>query len=225
MTGIPNLEAISERIRAAFEVKNAARDQALARSRELIRYCAMSIRAVHRQEFELAQQLLEQARQVADAMRADLAEHPDLYFAGYTQDALKEFVEASATFALVQDRPLPEPEDMGIEYNTYLAGLAEAVGELRRHVVDRIRAGELSRGDRLMEMMDDIYDVLVTMDYPDAITAGLRRLTDVARGIIERTRGDLMIAARQEKLESALAAFESHLNQMNRTGEDTARGV
>lgn len=225
MTGIPNLETISERIRAAFEVKNAARDQALARSRELIRYCAMSIRAVHRQEFELAQQLLEQARQVADAMRADLAEHPDLYFAGYTQDALKEFVEASATFALVQDRPLPEPEEMGIEYNTYLAGLAEAVGELRRHVVDRIRAGELSRGDRLMEMMDDIYDVLVTMDYPDAITAGLRRLTDVARGIIERTRGDLMIAARQEKLESALAAFEGHLNQMNRRGEDTARGV
>lgn len=225
MTGIPNLETISERIRAAFEVKNAARDQALARSRELIRYCAMSIRAVHRQEFELAQQLLEQARQVADALRADLAEHPDLYFAGYTQDALKEFVEASATFALVQDQPLPEPEDMGIEYNTYLAGLAEAVGELRRHVVDRIRAGELSRGDRLMEMMDDIYDVLVTMDYPDAITAGLRRLTDVARGIIERTRGDLMIAARQEKLESALAAFEGYLNQMNRKGEDTARDV
>ncbi len=223
MTGIPNLEAISERIRAAFEVKNAARDQALSRSRELIRYCAMSIRAVHRQEFDLAQQLLEQARQVADAMRADLAGHPDLYFAGYTQDALKEFVEASATFALVQDRPLPEPEAMGIEYNTYLAGLAEAVGELRRHVVDRIRAGELSRGDRLMEMMDDIYDVLVTMDYPDAITAGLRRLTDVARGIIERTRGDLMIAARQEKLESALAAFEGHLHGMNQTGKDAAQ--
>ncbi|MGC8827132.1 MAG: haloacid dehalogenase, partial [Anaerolineae bacterium] len=218
MNGIPNLEAISERIRAAFEVKNAARDQALARSRELIRYCAMSIRAVHRQEFDAAQQLLEQARQVADAMRADLAKHPDLYYAGYTQDALKEFVEASATFALVQDQPLPEPEAMGIEYNTYLAGLAEAVGELRRHVVDRIRAGELARGDRLMEMMDDIYDVLVTMDYPDAITAGLRRLTDVARGIIERTRGDLMIAARQEKLESALAVLEGHLHELHRTG-------
>ncbi|MBC7241151.1 MAG: haloacid dehalogenase [Anaerolineae bacterium] len=216
MTGIPNLEAISERIRSAFEVKNTARDQALARSRELIRYCAMSIRAVHRQEFDLAGQLLEQARQVADAMRADLASHPDLYYAGYTQDALKEFVEASATFALVQDQPLPEPEAMRVEYSTYLAGLAEAVGELRRHVVDRIRAGELARGDRLMEMMDDIYDVLVTMDYPDAITAGLRRLTDVARGIIERTRGDLMIAARQEKLEAALAAFEGHIHAMNR---------
>lgn len=225
MTGIPNLEAISERIRAAFEVKNTARDQALARSRELIRHCAMSIRAVHRQEFDLAGQLLDQARAVADAMRADLTAHPDLYYAGYTQDALKEFVEASATFALVQDQPLPEPEAMGIEYNTYLAGLAEAVGELRRHVVDRIRAGELSRGDRLMEMMDDIYDVLVTMDYPDAITAGLRRLTDVARGIIERTRGDLMIAARQEKLESALAALEGHLNQMNWKGEDIGRDL
>lgn len=225
MTGIPNLEAISERIRAAFEVKNTARDQALARSRELIRYCAMSIRAVHRQEFDLAGQLLDQARAVADAMRVDLTAHPDLYYAGYTQDALKEFVEASATFVLVQDQPLPEPEAMGVEYNTYLAGLAEAVGELRRHVVDRIRAGELSRGDHLMEMMDDIYDVLVTMDYPDAITAGLRRLTDVARGIIERTRGDLMIAARQEKLESALAALEGHLNQTNRKGEDMGRDI
>jgi len=208
MPPIDNLDAIAERIRAAFDQKNLARDQALARSRELIRYCALSIRAVHREEFPEARRLLEGAQAVADALREDVRQHADLYFAGYTQDALKELVEAHITFALVQNLPLPEPEDLGVEYSTYLAGMAEAVGELRRHAVDRIRFGNIARGDELLAMMDDIYDVLVTMDYPDAITAGLRRLTDMVRGVTERTRGDLMVAARQEKLEHALARFE-----------------
>ena len=215
MAAISNLHEIVERVRESFDARNAARDQALARSRELIRYCAQSIRAVHREEFPAALRLLEKARELSGQLKGDLADFPDIYHAGYTQDALKEFVEASATYALIRGQDLPEPEALDVEHHTYLRGLAEAVGELRRHTVDRIRLGQIGRGNALLEMMDEIYDVLVSMDYPDAITAGLRRLTDVARGVTERTRGDLMVAARQEKLESALARVEGRINRLS----------
>lgn len=211
MTTIDNLDAISDRIRDSFNIKNQARDQALAHSRELITYCAKSIRAIHREEFEVALKLMRDARRAADELRADVQDYPDLYHAGYTQDALKEFVEANATYALIRGNPLPEPEELNVEYNTYLKGLAESIGELRRHTVDRIRLGQIEQGNLLLEMMDEVYDVLVTIDYPDAITAGLRRVTDMVRGVTERTRGDLMVAVRQEKLETALRQVEKRV--------------
>ena len=212
MAAIDNLDAISERIRESFNVKNQARDQALAHSRELITYCAKSIRAIQPEEFDIALSLMSSARTAGDALRDDVKDHPDLYHAGYTQDALKEYVEAVTTYALIRGDPLPEPEELNVEYATYLKGLAEAIGELRRHTVDRIRLGQIEQGNRLLEIMDEIYDILVTMDYPDAITAGLRRLTDMVRGVTERTRGDLMVAARQETLEAALRRFEGRID-------------
>ena len=199
-------------IRDSFELKNTARDQALSRSRELIRFCSLCIRAVHREEFDVAHELLQTARRAAEALKAGLAEYPDLYHAGYTQDALKEYAEAAATYALTRGLPLPEPEELGVEHATYLNGLAEAAGELRRHAVDRIRLDQIERGNRLLDIMDEIYDLLVIMDYPDAITGGLRRNTDMVRGVTERTRGDLMLAARQEKLEKALTRFEADVS-------------
>jgi len=212
MAATDNLDAISERIRESFDAKNQARDHALARSRELIRYCAKSIRAIHREEFDTALELMSTARKAANALRDDVKDYPDLYFAGYTQDALKEFVEANATYALIRGNPLPEPEELNVEYNTYLKGLAEAIGELRRHTVDRIRLGQIDEGNRLLGIMDEVYDIMVTMDYPDAITAGLRRITDMVRGVTERTRGDLTVATRQEKLEVALRQFEKRVD-------------
>ena len=221
MSAIDNLDAISDRIRESFNVKNQARDQALAHSRELIRYCAKAIRAIHREEFDTALTLMDTAQTAAGVLRDDVKGYPDLYHAGYTQDALKEFVEANATYALIRGNLLPEPEDLDVEYNTYLKGLAEAVGELRRHTVDRIRLGQIEQGNNLLEMMDAVYDILVTIDYPDAITAGLRRQTDMVRGVTERTRGDLMVAARQETLERALRQFEERIDaQANDDAEE-----
>lgn len=207
-----NLDVISERIRQDFEAKNAARDEALRRSRELIRCCANAIRATHRAEFEEARQLLATAHQAASELVECVANYPDLYYAGYTQDALKELAEASITYALITDGPLPDPDDLSIEYAAYLNGLGEAVGELRRHVLDIIRRGQIERGEEILSAMDDIYAVLVTMDFPDAITGRLRRTTDVVRGVLERTRGDLTMAMRQDKLREALRAFEERVN-------------
>jgi translin len=141
-----------------------------------------------------------------------VADYADLYYAGYTQDALKEFAEANITYALITNRPLPDPDELGVEYAAYLNGLGEAAGELRRHVLDLIRHGDLERGEEILSMMDDIYGVLVTIDFPNAITGGLRRTTDMVRGVLERTRGDLTMSLRQEKLQQALRDFEEKVN-------------
>jgi len=205
------LEEIIERIRSSFDARTAARDHALAQTRILTRHCANAIRAVHREENELAKENLDEAKQLVKSLQSNLAQYPDLYFAGYTQDALKEYAEANITFALVQDDALPEPEELGVEYSTYLQGLAESAGELRRRCLDILRHGHSMEAERLLSHMDDIYTVLVTMDYPDAITGGLRRLTDIVRGVTERTRGDLTISLRQEQLEESLRRVEAQL--------------
>jgi translin len=209
-----NLDDISERIRQSFDVRTAARDRALAQARTLTRYCANAIRAVHRDEHDLAISNLAEAKSLADGLCAGLAEYPDLFFAGYTQDALKEYAEASIVQALVNNSQLPNPEDLGLEYATYLQGLAEAAGELRRRCLDILRHGHSEEAERLLSHMDDIYAILVTMDYPDAITGGLRRLTDIVRGVTERTRGDMTISQRQEKLEESLQRLGKKLENL-----------
>ncbi|MBI3915350.1 MAG: haloacid dehalogenase [Chloroflexi bacterium] len=205
------LEIISDKVRQNFQAKNSARDAALAVSRELIRLCALSIRATHRAEVTDAAALLTQARALAAQMKRHVAAYPDLYFTGYVQDALKELAEAHLVHAIINDQPLPDPDALGVDYAAYLNGLGEAAGELRRYALDIIRHGNSERCEKILGVMDDIYSLLVTVDFPDAITGGLRRTTDMVRGVLERTRGDLTVAARQEKLERTLREFEDRV--------------
>lgn len=202
------LDAIADRARRHLEEKNAARDRALQVSRTLIRHASQAIRAVHRDEREAAHEDLAAARRLLDEIRSDLAAYPDLYHAGYTLDALKEFAEAHIVYALVGAEDLPEPEALGVEYSAYLGGLGEAAGELRRRVLDLIRRDATGEAERLLAAMDDIYAVLVAVDFPDAITGNLRRITDMVRGVVERTRGDLTTALQQNELKAALRAVE-----------------
>jgi translin len=154
---------------------------------------------------------LQEARQLADTLRASLSAYPDLFYAGYTQDALKEYVEANVTCALIRNEPLQTPSELIVEPATYLNGLAEVVGELRRRTLDILRHGYSAEAERLLGYMDEIYSVLVTMDYPDAITNGLRRQTDLARGIIEKTRGDITFSLRGEYLTQAMSKLSAQL--------------
>ncbi len=211
------LEAIVDSIRQELDAKNAARDAALQRSRSLIRYCANAIRATHRGDYGDAEALLGTARGAAAQMLGDLAEYPDLYHAGYTQDALKELVEAHVTYSLIRDGDLPPPADLGVEAAAYLNGLAEAASEMRRHALDLMRQNRLERAEAILGYMDDVYAELITVDFPDAITGGLRRTTDMLRGVLERTRGDLTTALRQERMRAALRDFEARVMQDPRT--------
>jgi translin len=219
------LEQIAEKIRKGFDVRTSARDQALAQARQLTRACALSIRAVHRDETDTMNEHLTEARSLADGLRNDLAAHPDLFFAGYTQDALKEFVEANVTCALIQNKPLLTPAELNVADATYLNGLAEVVGELRRRTLDILRHGYSQEAERLLGYMDEIYSVLVTMDYPDAITNGLRRQTDLARGIIEKTRGDVTFSLRGEHLEQAISKISAQLNGDPDAGQKGMRSI
>jgi len=203
------LDTLSEAARADLERRNAARERALEHSRELIRLCATAIRAAHREEEAAAHADLAQADAVAQALRQDLQPYPDLYYAGYTQDALKELVEAHITLALIAHRLPPTPEALQVPYDTFLNGLCEAASELRRRVLDVLRAGRYPEAERLLEAMDAAYDVLITFDYPDAITGGLRRRLDQFRAVLERTRGDLTNSLQAQRLLEALARAEA----------------
>jgi len=212
------LNQIAEEALEALEARHRVREQALEVSRQLIRHSANTIRAIHRGEFEKAKEMLEEGRSVAQQISSDLVNEMAIYEAGYVQDALKEYAEASITYAFLAGQPLPGPGDLEVDYPAYLNGLAEAMGELRRAILDLIRRGELEKGEELLGIMDEVYGILVTVDYPDAITRGLRRTTDMVRGVLERTRGDLTLTVRQQRLEGTLREFEDRI--LDRFGKE-----
>lgn len=200
-----NLDDISDGLRRRFDERMQARERALPASRKAIRSCANAIRAIHRGELDLAHGLMDEARAAIDDGLQAVRENPEIRFAGYLQDAQKEYAEARITEAVVIGAPqLPTPEELGVEDAPYLNGMAEAIGEARRHILDLLRHGEVAEGEAVLSAMDDMYSVLVTMDYPDAITGNLRRSTDVARSLIEKTRGDLSVARVSQDLHDAL---------------------
>ncbi|MDP6100378.1 MAG: haloacid dehalogenase [Dehalococcoidia bacterium] len=205
------LEDIAEKARQGLSVKDKARERTLSLSRETVRHCSASIRAVHRQEQELARELLGQARNLLQEMSEAIADFSDLSGTGYVQTAQREYAEGCLTLSLVVGSHLPSPEELGVSLPAYLNGMGEAAGELRRYLLDGIRRSDLSRSEELLSAMDDIYGVLVTMDFPDALTGGLRRTTDMVRGVLEKTRGDLTVASEQKNLQAQMAALEERL--------------
>jgi translin len=207
-----DLERTSEAIARRFDSTMQARERALPASRAAIRSCANAIRAIHRGELDLAHRLMDEARASIDAGLDAVRDHPEIRFAGYLQDAQKEFAEAKITEAVVSGAThAPTPEELAVEDAPYLNGMAEAIGEARRHTLDLLRHARIADGEAVLSAMDDMYAVLVTMDYPDAITGNLRRSTDVARSLIEKTRGDLSVARVSQDLHDAL---ERHTRQI-----------
>jgi translin len=210
MSGLTdNLESIAGRIREDLAAKDAAREKVLPLCREAIRHCANAIRAVHRQQFDQAEELLSSARKRLKEAGRSTSDYGELGYAGFIRDAQKEFAEGSITLALVTGKRLPGPDELGIDAAAYLNGMGEAAGELRRYILDSMRRGTLSQGEELLSAMDDIYNTMVSMDFPDAITGGLRRTTDMVRGVLERTRSDLTLVMGQKGLVDKLTDFST----------------
>jgi len=205
------LSEIADSVRGYLDAKHKARERALALTREVIRLSANAIRNVHRRQFDVADELLAKAKSNLDETKAGLKDHGDIFHAGFVHDAQKEFAEANTTLAFIAGRPLPTPESLGIMGAAYLNGIGETVGELRRHLLDALRSGDIQHCEEALDTMTDIYDALVTMDYPEAVTGGLRRTADAMRGILERTRGDFTMAYAQRRLEDKLRDFQDRL--------------
>jgi translin len=208
-----DLQTVAAEIVERFEILNAARDRALNEGRQIVRLSANSVRAIHRGEIADAAALLAEARALLTDLIAHLQPYPSIQWAGYVQDAMKEYAEASIALAIVRDDPIPRPDELGVEDAPYLNALAEAASELRRQILDLLRGNQLARAEHLLSVMDEIYDVLISIDFPDAITGGLRRTTDQLRGVLERTRGDITVTQTQQRLHLALVATQEALAQ------------
>lgn len=203
-----SISAIGEAAILRLDALNGARERALAEARQVVRLSANAVRAVHRGEFDAARDLLEQALALHGGLARNQTEFPSIYWSGYVQDAQKEYAEARITLGVISGGEIPDPRELNVGEAVYLNGLGEAAGELRRHALDTIRHGDLTHAEDILGVMDEIFGVLVSVDYPDAVTGGLRRTTDMVRGVLERTRGDVTLALRQHQLTEALSRVE-----------------
>ena len=209
------LGEISAQIRENFEAKDSIREEGLKISREIVRECRAATFALHSQDFEKANNSIKTAANSLEKLEVILKEHSDIYYAGYVEHAQQEYSEVSVLRSLLMEEGKPRsilsPDELRVEYAAYLNGLGDVVGELRRHVLDLIRRNSFEKAEEFLEIMENIHVTLMDFDYPDAITKGLRRKTDVSRGLIEKTRGDVVNAIRQKKLETAMLNLESRL--------------
>jgi len=208
---ISSLEDLAEEISAHFEAKDRAREEALALTRSVVRRSGAAIRSVHRGEIDKARDLASQAGEALAEIMVILKGHPDLRYAGFIDGAEQEYAEARIVFSIIAEARMPAPGEVGVEMTSYLAGLGDAVGELRRHVLDLIRQGRPEEGEVHLEAMEEIYHLLISFDYPDAVTKGMRRKGDVARSLLDRTRGDLTNAIGQRRLEVQLREMEERI--------------
>lgn len=217
-----DIKDIAESLRGMLDGTNKVREEALQISREVIRLSANSIRASHREDFEEACELKAQARKKVEETRQMLQNKLEIYYTGYVQDAQKEYAESELTYAIIREMPFPPQSELGVEAPAYLNGLAEAIGESRRHVLDVMRSGDMDRAERILTIMDDVYYILITFDYPDAVTQGLRRQTDMVRGVLERTRGDLTLLQEQHRLEDQQRKLQESIESAVRNFADKA---
>jgi translin len=208
---MPSLNDLSEGMIASFDAKDRARERTIRITREVVRLCSSAIRSVHRGNLEDAERLMDKARSSLEDIYNILKDHQDIRFAGFVDVALQEYAEARMVHSITTRHEILTPAEIGVDNVNYLAGLGDATGELRRHVLDLIRRGRPEEGEYFLDVMEEIYHLLMLFDYPEAITRGLRRKSDLARSMLERTRGDLTNAMEMAKVDASLRCHEDKL--------------
>jgi translin len=202
------LADVREQSLVALESMHSARELGLQASRKAVQMSSQAIRAAHRGEFDVARELVHEAGVALAQASERISAQPLIRYSGFMHDGEKEYAEAAVTIAFVSGSRVPTASSLSVGYPAYLNGMAEAASELRRSALDAIRRNDPDRADELLGLMDEAMGVLETMDFPEAVTGGLRRTTDALRSVVERTRGDVTAALRQRSLESKLAALE-----------------
>lgn len=206
-----NWDEIVAALKDRAQLMHQGREAGLSLCRSLIQCSAKCIRHVHRHQFQEAHALLVEAKAISARARESLNPFPELYHAGYLHDAEKEMVEAAAVLAMVEDRAYPSADELGVGIMSYLNGMGEAASEVRRYCLDEMRRGNLVKAEGILVQMETVYDDLITFDFPDAMTGGLRRTCDALRAVIERTRSDLTATVSQQALVAELRATREKL--------------
>lgn len=204
-----NLEEIASQIQYKLDEKDAVREVALKSSRAIIRVAAGIVHAIHKHED--VKNEFNEARDEVHRLRSLLEDHPDIWNAGFVEDAMAEIAEASILFSIINSEELPDPEDLGITPASYLLGLGDVIGELRRFALESLRNGEVELAQRYLDMMEEIFLILMRFDYPDAIVP-IRRKQDVARSLLEKTRGEVAVAICSKRLEERLKHLEKSID-------------
>ncbi|CAJ38123.1 haloacid dehalogenase [Methanocella arvoryzae] len=205
------IEEICDRIRARFDAMDKAREQSLALSRKITRNSGDAIKAIHRGEWDQSAKLIDETRSLVLQVNDILRDFPDIYYSGYVGNAQTEYAEVSILNAVLHGENIPSPDELQVDYAAYLNGVGDTIGELRRHILDQIRTGRPEEGEKYLDLMDELYTELMSFDYPDAITHGLRKKTDVARSLIERTRGEITNALQIKDLKDAMGSFKQKI--------------
>lgn len=205
---MPDMNEICDKIRSRFDAMDNAREKSLAASRRITRNSGDSIKAIHREEWENAERLIDETRKLVLELNETLRDFPEIYFAGFVGNAQTEYAEVSILYAVLKGNPVPTPDALKVDYAAYLNGVGDATGEIRRHILDLIRKGKPEEAEKYLDIMDEYYTQMMSFDYPDAITRGLRKKTDTARSLIERTRGDLTNALQIKGLQDSMEKFE-----------------
>lgn len=208
---MPSLNDLAGTMLARFEAKDRAREEALSTSREVVRFCSAAIRSVHRGDIAQSERLMDKAHESLEKIHNTLKDHQDIRYAGFIDVAEQEYAEARSVYSITTRHEILTPEEIGVDLVNYLSGLGDTTGELRRHILDLIRQGHPEEGEYFLDVVEEIYHLLMLFDYPEAITRGLRRKSDLARSMLERTRGDLTNAMEMAKVEASLRKLEDKL--------------
>jgi translin len=183
------------------------REIILKLSRKVIRDCSIAIKSIHRKEFDQYRERLLNVKETHKELLELVNRNPGV-FLKHLKTPEQEYAEAVAFYSITSKEPLPLPSDLDIKPLNYALGLADVIGELRRYTLDNIRNSIVEDLNYVLESMDDIYTQLFSIDYPSGLTQDLRKKTDQARSIIEKTRGDVSISLQMSDLKRCMEERE-----------------
>ena len=209
-----NLDNIVNKIEKDIDNKDKIREEALRSSREIIINCRKAIQYVHQDLKKEAKGNIKQASTKLSDLYNITKEYPEIYHAGFVENAAQELVEAQCFYNIMKGKDLPDPDEMQTTYSSYLLGLCDLVGELRRTVLDSIRSGEQKNADDYLTMMEEIYDVIIRFDYPSGLIP-IKKKQDMVRSLIEKTRGELAVASCEKRIEYRTGEFKGILDKIN----------